>query len=300
MIVWQQFYQPKKAIAGPITVVDDLGRNVAITTYPPKRIVSLAPSCTEILFALGLGDKVVGVDELSDYPPEVQEKVKAGNLTTVGSFAGISIEMVVALQPDLVLATGGVQRLIAERLEGLGKPVVVLFPKKFDGVLTDISLVGQATGQIDEAEALVTDMCKRVQEIADKTRDAPRPRVYVEYFFNGGYWSFGSESFADELIYKAGGINVFSGFGGKYISTSTEEVLKANPEIIIISKGTMAISSGLSPEVIKKRAGWDKTYAVQNDQIYEINESIISREGPRLIKGLEEFAKIIHPELFKE
>jgi iron complex transport system substrate-binding protein len=300
VIVWQQFYQPRKAITGPVNIIDDMERNVTITNYPPKRIVSLAPSCTEILFALELGNKVVGVDEYSDYPPEVKERVEAGNLTTVGSFSDISIETVVGLQPDLVLATGGVQRLIAESLEGLGKPVVVLYPKKFDGVLADISLVGKATGQIDEAEALVTDMQKKAQEIADKTRDAPRPRVYVEYFFNGGYWSFGSESFADELIYKAGGINVFSGFAGQYISTSTEEVLKAKPEIIIISKGAMAIASGLTPEVIKGRPGWSETYAVQNDQIYEINESIISRESPRLIKGLEEFAKIIHPELFKE
>jgi iron complex transport system substrate-binding protein len=300
VIVWQQFYQPKGTIAGPITVVDDVGRNVTITTYPPERIVSLAPSCTEILFELGLGSKVVGVDEYSDYPPEVQEKVKAGNLTTVGSFAEISIETVVGLQPDLVLATGGVQRLVAESLEGLGKPVVVLYPKKFDGVLADISLVGKATGQTDEAEVIVTDLREKAQEIADKTRDAPRPRIYVEYFFNGGYWSFGSESFADELIYKAGGVNVFSGFAKQYISTSTEEVLKADPEIIIISKGAMAIASGLTPEVIKGRQGWSETYAVQNDQIYEIDESIISREGPRLIKGLEEFAKVIHPELFKE
>ena len=300
VVVWQQFYRPKKAIAGPVSIIDDLGRNVTITKYPPERIVSLAPSCTEILFALGLGDKVVGVNELSDYPLEVKERVKAGDLTTVGSFAEISIETVMGLEPDLIVATGGVQRVIAESLEGLGQPVVVLYPKKFDGVLADISLIGKATDQIDKAEALVTDMQKKTQEIVDKTRDAPRPRVYVEYFFDGGYWSFGGESFADELIYKAGGINVFSGFARAYISTSTEEVLKANPEIIIISKGTMAISSGLTPETIKERPGWSETYAVQNDQIYEIEESIISREGPRLIKGLEGFAKIIHPELFEE
>ena len=297
VIVWQ-FYKPEGAVAGPITVVDDVGRNVTITRYPPERIVSLAPSCTEILFALGLGDKVVGVDEYSDYPPEVQEGVEAGDLTTVGSFEAISMELVVGLEPDLIVATGGVQRVVVESLEGLGQPVIVLYPKKFDGVLADISLVGKATAQIDEAEALVADIQKRVQEIADKTQDAPRPRVYVEYFFDGGYWSFGSESFVEELISMAGGVNVFSEFAKAYISTSTEEVLKADPEIIIISRGTMAISCGLTPEAIKERPGWSEIYAVQNDQIYEIEESIISREGPRLIEGLEEFAKIIHPELF--
>lgn len=300
VIVWQQFYKPEEAVAGPISVIDDVGRNVTITGYPPERIVSLAPSCTEILFALGLGDKVVGVDEFSDYPLEVQERVEAGNLTTVGSFSEISMELVVGLEPDLILATGGVQRVVVESLEGLDQPVVVLYPERFDGVLADISLVGKATGQIDEAEALVADMQKRAQEIADKTQGALRPRVYVEYYFNGGYWSFASGSYTDELIYMAGGVNVFSGVAGGHISTSTEEVLMTNPEIIIISKGTMATACGLTPERIKERPGWNEIYAVQNDQIYEIDEPILALPIPRLIEGLEELAKVIHPELFME
>lgn len=300
VIVWQQFYKPEEAITGPISVIDDVGRNVTITGYPPERIVSLANSCTEILFTLGLGDKVVGVDEFSDYPLEVQERVESGDLTTVGSFSEISMELVVGLEPDLILATGGVQRVVVESLEGLDQPVVVLYPERFDGVLADISLVGKATGQIDEAEALVADMQERAQEIADKTQGALRPRVYVEYYFNGGYWSFASGSYADELIYMAGGVNVFSGVAGGHISTSTEEVLMTNPEIIIISKGTMAAACGLTPETIKERPGWNEIYAVQNDQIYEIDEPILALPIPRLIEGLEELAKVIHPELFME
>ncbi|MBE0512959.1 ABC transporter substrate-binding protein [Candidatus Bathyarchaeota archaeon] len=298
VIVWQQFYKPEEAVAGPISVIDDVGRNVTITGYPPERIVSLAPSCTEILFALGLGDKVVGVDEYSDYPPEVKERVEAGNLTTVGSFEAISIELVVGLEPDLILATGGVQRVVVESLEGLGQPVVVLYPKGFDGTLADISLAGKATGQIDKAEALVADMQRKAQEIADKTRDAPKPRVYIEYFFDGGYWSYGGGSDVNELVSMAGGINVFAGFASAYLSTSTEEILKANPEIIIISKGAMAISSGLTPEEIKKRPGWSEIYAVQKDQIYEIEESILVRPSPRVVNALEALANLLHPELF--
>lgn len=296
-VVWQ-FHRQKEAVAGPITVVDDVGRNVTISNYPPERIVSLAPSCTEILFALGLGDKVVGVDTYSDYPPEVVERVKAGNLTTVGSFAEISVETVVGLKPDLILATGGVQRTVVENLEGLGQTVVVLYPKRFSGVLADISLVGKVTGQVDKAETLVADMEKRAQEIADKTKNAPRPRVYVECFFDGGYWSFGSDSYVDELISMAGGINIFAGFPGGHLSTSTEEVVKADPEIIIISKGAMAISCGLTPETIKTRPGWSQISAVRNNQIYEVEESIMVRGGPRLINALEQLAKVIHPELF--
>jgi len=303
VIVWQRFRQPEKAIAGSISVIDDVGRNVTITEYPPKRIVSLAPSCTEILFALGLGDKVVGVDEFSDYPSEVQERVRAGNLTVVGSFgAAFNVEKIMSLQPDLILATGGIQHLIGiiEELEGLGLVVVTLYPIKLEGVLGDISLVGKITGEGDKAEALVADMEERIQEITGKTQNVPKPRVYIEYFFDGGYWSYGSESFTNELIFMAGGVNVFAGFAGRYLSTSTEEVLKANPEIIIIAKGSMADACGLSPEVIRERPGWNETHAVQNDHIYQINEDIISREGPRIVEGLEELAKIIHPELFEK
>lgn len=304
VIVWQQFYQPEKAIAGPMhacSVIDDVGRNVTITNYPPGRIVSLLPSCTEILFALGLGDKVVGVDETSDYPPEVQERVKAANLTTVGKYSLINVELVVGLEPDLILASAvSVQGQIVESLEELGQPVMVLNPKKFDGVLADISLVGKATGQIDEAEALVADIQNKAQEIAGKTQGAPRPHVYVEYFFNGGYATYGSESFVDELISMAGGVNVFAGFSGQYLETSTEEVLKANPEIIIIAKGKMSILCGLTPETIKERPGWSEIHAVQNDQIYEIGDDLLTSKGPRLIMGLEELAKIIHPGLLWE
>jgi len=301
MIAWQQFHQPEKAIAGSISVIDDVGRNVTITEYPPKRIVSLEPGCTEILFALGLGDKVVGVDEFSDYPPEVQERVKAGNLIVVGSFGeAFNVEAIMGLQPNLILATGGIQHLIGviEELEGLGLPVVVIYPKGVDGVFSDILLVGEITGQMDEAEALATNMGKRIREVTDKTQNLPRPRVYIEYFFDGGYWSYGSESFASELIYMAGGINVFAGYAGKYLSTSTEEVLKANPEIIIISKGSMAEACGLSPEVIRERSAWNEVYAVRNDQIYKIDEDLIVRTSPRIVDGLEALAKIIHPEVF--
>jgi iron complex transport system substrate-binding protein len=298
VIVWQQLGQTEKAIAGPISVMDDAGRNFTIADYPPGRIVSLVPSCTEILFALRLGEQVVGVDETSDYPPEVQDRVKAGNLTTVGKYSLINVELVVGLEPDLILASGAaIQGPIVESLEELGQPVLVLDPKKFDGLLADISLVGKATGQIDEAEALVTDIQNKAQEITEKTQGAPRPHVYLEYFFNGGYATYGSESFVDELISMAGGVNVFAGFSGQYLETSTEEVLKANPEIIVIAKGKMSMLCGLTPETIRVRPGWSEIHAVQNNQIYEVGGDLLLSKGPRLILGLEELAKIIHPEL---
>ena len=300
VVVWQQFFQLGKAITGPISVIDDVGRNVTVTNYPPARIVSLAPTCTYILFALELESKIVGVDEFSGYPLEVAERIEAGieagNLTTVGQYAGISIETVVGLEPDLILAAMRYQISIAESLAALGLPAVVLYPDKYDDVLADISLVGKVTGQIDEAEALLADIQKKAKEVVDKTLDARRPRVYVEYSFNGGYQTFGGESFASELIYMAGGINVFSGYAGAYMATSTEEVLKANPEIIIISKGSMAEAAGLTPETIRTRPGWSEIYAVQNGQIYEMEERLMV-PGPQIMESLEVLTTVLHPEI---
>ena len=222
IVIFWQFFQSDDTLATPFSIRDDFDRIVEIQNYPPERIVSLSPSCTEILYALDLGSKIVGVDEYSDFPVEVTERVESGNLKTVGSFSEISIEAVIGLEPDLILATGGVQRLVGESLESRGYPVLILYPEKFDGVIEDITLVGKATGKTDEAKTLVDDMREQAQEIADKTADLPRPRVYVEYSQMGGYWTFGSEAFASELIYKAGGVNVFAGFAGAYMSTSTQ------------------------------------------------------------------------------
>ncbi|MCP8309108.1 MAG: cobalamin-binding protein [archaeon] len=293
--IWQLSQTPEKP-TGPISVIDDANRNVTIISYPPERIVSLAPSCTEILFALGLGDKVVGVDTYSDYPEE------AKNIEKVGSYAAINIEGVLGLEPDLVLATGGIQLTVVEALEEplgeIGGAIVVLYPKNVTGVFENIKMVGKITGKIDEANELVANMESRIQEVIDKTEDAPRPRVYVEFYFNGGYRSYGSESMVNEMIYKAGGINIFAGFAGKHLSTSDEAILSANPEVIIISKGAMAESCGLTPDVIKSREGWDQLSAVKNDRIYEIDEAILVRGGPRIVDAIEELAILIHPELF--
>ena len=292
--IWQLSNTPEKP-TGPISIIDDVGRNVTITSYPPERIVSLSPSCTEILFALGLGDKVVGVDTYSDFPAEETE-----NITKVGSFAAINVEGVLGLEPDLVLATGGIQLTVVEALEeplrAINGSIVVLLPKNITGVFEDIKMVGEITGKIDEANALVADMESRIQEVVDKTEGAPRPNVYVEYYFNGGYWSFGSEAMINELIYKAGGINVFAGFGSKYMSTNDEAIFTAKPEVIIISKGAMAESCGLTPDVIKARAGWDQLSAVENDRIYEVNEAILVRPGPRIVDAIEILANLFYPE----
>lgn len=285
-------------LSSPLTIVDTAGRPVIIKEYP-DRIVSIAPSCTEILFALGLEDKVVGVPTYSGYSSEIQEKIDNGDLTTVGSFSQTSIETVVSLDPQLILSKSGYQLSTAEKLAELGKTVVVLTHEGFNGLLKDMNLVGEVTGNTKEAETFVASMDNKAQEIIELTKDLQKPRVYVEYYFNGGFASYGSGSVVDELISMAGGVNVFAGFSGQYMETSTEEILKANPEVIIISKGVMSEGCGLTPQTMVERTSWGETDAVKNNQIFEVDENLITVAGPKIVEGLEELAEILHPELFE-
>ena len=297
VVVWQQ-YGTSQGNPGTISVVDDVGNNVTITSYP-DRIVSLAPATTEILFGLGLTDKIVGTVSYSGYATDVQDTIEAENITVVGTFNKVNVELVTGLQPDLIVASGAYQQSLAEKFAEEGKTVVILNPTEFSGILADITLLGKITGQNQNATAIVDSMQSRVDEIMAKTSGLDKPGVYVEYYVDkNGYSSYGAKSYINELIGMAGGVNVFAGFQGQYVTTSTEEVLMANPQIIIISKGVMSSLSGITPDSIKARGSWDNVDAVKNNKIYEVNEALITIWGPRIVNGLEELAQVIHPEVF--
>ena len=298
IVVWQQLGISKEGNSGIISVVDDAGKAVTITSYP-DRIVSLAPSTTEMLFGLGLSDKIVGVVSYSGYPTEIQDTIETKNLTIVGTFSKVSIELVTSLQPDLIVGSGAYQQALAEKFTEQGKTVVLLNPTKFSGILADIILLGKVTGQNANATALVDSMQSKVQEVTAKTSGLNTPSVYVEYYVDkNGYSSYGANSYINELIDMAGGVNVFAGFAGQYVTTSTEEILKANPAIIVIAKGAMSKLSGITPDAIKARESWNQISAVQNNKIYEIDEAILTLWGPRIVNGLEALAEVIHPEVF--
>lgn len=297
-VVWQQFSTPKEENSGVVSVVDDAGRNVTITGYP-ARIVSLAPSTTEILFGLGLSGKIVGAVSYSGYATDIQNTIKNKNITVVGTFNKVSVELVTGLRPDLIVASGAYQQSLAQKFTEQGKTVVILNPTKFSGILSDITLLGKVTGQNANATALVDSMQSKAQEIIAKTSGLNRSSVYVEYYVDkDGYSSYGANSYINELIDMAGGVNVFAGFQGQYVTTSTEEVLKANPEIIVISKGVMSKLSGITPDSIRARESWDNIDAVQNNRIYEVDEALLTIWGPRIVDGLEALAQVIHPEVF--
>ena len=273
-----------------VSVVDDAGRTVEIARTS-QRFVSLAPSNTEILFALGLGDKVVGVTDFCDYP----EEAKA--IEQVGTYFEPNIEMIFSLSPDLVLAIPDVPEVVA-KLEELGIPALILDPSDLEGILADIQLVGQATGAETEAEALVSELRGRIAVVTEKAGEAKeRVRVFCEIDATDPSkpWASGPGSFMDAMIHLSGGTNVAADADSPWPQLSAEEIIAKDPEIIILADSEY----GVTAESVGARPGWDVITAVKYGAIYDIDDDLISRAGPRIVDGLEAVAKIIHPGLFE-
>jgi len=266
-----------------INITDDLGREVVISGTP-ERIVSLAPSNTEILFALGLGDKVVGVDTYSDYPPEATQKEK------VGGFSTVNVEKVVSLNPDLVLATGGEQEGFVTQLEGLGITVVALYPDNLDGILHDITLVGDIAGAKEAADALTENLRQRIENIESVVENVDKPKVFY-VVWDEPLMTAGRGTFPDDLITLAGGTNLGAAASGDWPTYSLEMLVAENPDVIVLAHSKSAESMGTL-------SGWNSLTAVQRGRVYQIDPNISSRAGPRIVDALENMARYIHPELF--
>ncbi len=281
----------EEAATVSIEITDQLGRLVKLDGIP-ERIISLAPSNTEILFALGLGDKVVAVTDYCDYPAEAKTK------TSVGGYTNPNIEEIVALSPDLILATGVHQDEVIPALERVGLTVVALDPKNLDEVLESISLIGEITGQQAEAELLVSEMSDRIKAITEQTAalsQAEKPRVFYAVWYDP-LMSAGSETFQDDLIGVAGGINITGNLTG-WVTIGLETVLDANPEVMIAGVNYVNIGDA-NFEFIRTEPRLKDTAARQTDRVYEVDTNLVSRTGPRIIDGLEKLAELIHPELF--
>ena len=282
---------PEEGASFPIEVTDQLGRLVQLGEVP-QRIVSLAPSNTEILFALGLGDKVVGVTGYCDYPPEAQEK------PSVGGFSTPNVEEVVALSPDLILATSIHEKSIPQ-LEDRGMTVFALNPKTLDEVLESITLVGEISGKDEEASILVAEMRNRIEAITDETDNLPesqRPSVFY-VTWHDPLKTAGSGTRHDELIIKAGGINMAGELTG-YADISLEAVLEANPQVIIAGVG-MGSGEDLTLQFANTEPRLENVDARINNRVYGVNDDITGRPGPRIVEALEQLAKMLHPELFE-
>jgi iron complex transport system substrate-binding protein len=293
----------RSEVTGLQTLVDDHGYVTSLASYP-NRIVSLGPTNTEILFALGLDNKVVAVTKYDNYPYNFTAWFEAGNMTSVGDFASPNIEVIASLNPDLIIATGGVQDQLVRTLRDMGYKVLVLDPTSINGVFQDIALVGRAADKNAEAASLVNNMRSRIDAVAAKVANATyKPKVYFEVWYDTqGMWSVGSEGWETEFIEKAGGVNIFANETQKYFTTSSEAVITRNPDVILLPVGMETIGSEtpfwVSFDAVKARPGWGSISAVQHDRLYQIDADAINRAGPRIADMIETLAAIFHPELF--
>jgi iron complex transport system substrate-binding protein len=276
----------------PGAYTDDMGREVIINEIP-QRLVSHVPSITEMLFALGLEERVVGVSDYCDYPEAALSK------TSVGNYFNPSLENIVALEPDLVLTDGHSEGIV--QLGELEPPInyMVIDPKDIDGIFEDLELLGKVTGTEGEAEELIENMQDSIADVLALVEGSPRPRVlYIIDATDLTFpWTAGPGSFVDTFITMAGGENVAAGAQGAWVQLSLEEIVNADPEIIILpAKHGTAFTS---PETLMEHPVWQGTAAVKKGGIFIIDDDLVSRSGPRIIQGLEELARIIHPELFE-
>ncbi len=276
----------------PITLTDGLNRTVTLSG-PAQRVVSLAPANTEILFAIGAGAQVVGRDETSDYPAETK------TLPTIGGYSGFSLEGIVALHPDLVLAGGINTPELVASLEQLGLTVYFLpNPATLEEMYANLETVARLTGRETEATALIDSLKGRVAAVDEKIKPISYgPTVYYELDATNPTKPFtaGPGTFVDLLIDRAGGKNIGAELSNQYPQISLEQLVIANPAIIILGDSAY----GETPEKVAQRAGWSTLSAVQSGQIFGFDDNLVSRPGPRLVDGLETLAKLLHPNLFK-
>ena len=271
------------------TFMDEVGRKVELPGSP-QRIVSVAPSVTEALFALGLGEKVVGVSTYCNYPPEALKKEKVGGYITP------SLEKIMALRPDLVIGTAdGDLKSFVNKLASLGMPVYITNPRSVSGVITSIRHIGELTFSPLPAERLVESMKRKMETVREKVHGRPRPRVLHVLAYDPLITS-GKGTFVDDLIRAAGGLNIAENAKGKHPPYSMEDVIAQDPEVIILS------SMNSKDPLAEQRQWWQQwkeISAVRLDRIYVIDADLIHRPSPRIVDGLEEMARAIHPEAFK-
>lgn len=275
--------------AKPITITDGLGRNIELPG-PAKKIVSLTPATTEILFAIGAGAQVIGRDTFSDYPAE------AASVTDIGGSMGkYNTEAIVNLKPDLIIAGGINPPELVASLETLGLKVYFLAnPTTLEELYASINTVGSLTGNESGAAEVVSAMDLKAKEVDAKLAGiTDRPVVYYE--LDATPYTAGPGTFVDQLIARAGGVNFGAKLDSAWAQISLEQLLLADPAFIILGDSAY----GETAATVSARPGWEALTAVKDQKIFPFDDNLVSRPGPRLVDGLEALARLIHPEAFK-
>lgn len=279
--------------AYPMNVKDATGKEVEIKQEPSK-IITLSPSITETLFALGLGDKVEGVTSNDDYPKEATEKPKVGDMNP-------NIEKIISLEPDFVMIDESSMSTAEAGLAQLRDAGITVFvvptANSFDETYASIELIGKVTNKEDEAKKIVADMKAKIADVQQKINDSnvKERSVFVETSDAPDIYTAGNNSYMQEMFDLIGANNIAKDGGENWYKIDAEAIVKGNPDVIIVKYDYV-------PNIvnkIKKRDGFDTITAVKENQIVQVDDNLTSRTGPRLADGLEEIAKAIYPEAFK-
>jgi iron complex transport system substrate-binding protein len=279
--------EPEKVekTTGMVNVTDFKGRNITLDKIP-ERIVSLSPSNTEILFALGAGDRVVGVTSFCDYPEE------AKNVERVGSFEGPNLELVNKAQPDVVLA-GYIQEDAIKMLESMGIKVIVTEAEKFENIYDSIELIGKVTGTDEKAKEIVDEMRHTIEGITEKYKDRDKPTVFY-VVWTDPLTTAGSDTYINEVIKAAGGINVAEKAAG-WAQYSPEALIKDNPEILV--SAFHSTDRGMTKEDISKNPIFSRLEAVKKGKVHVMSDdNTVSRPGPRIVIAIREMAETFYSE----
>ena len=283
-----------------IAVVDDEGYATNLTSVP-QRIISLAPSNTQIAFAIGLGNKVVGVTDYDHYPYNFTAWIEAGNMTSIGGFSTPNKETIASLNPDLILATP-INDPDVVTFRNLGYKVLVLNPNDVNGVFNDISIVGKAAGATQDATTLVNSLTSQINTVEAKIAAAnlPKPKVYYEVW-TPPLMSAGGTSFINDVISKAGGLNIFENETQQYPTVSSETIVQKNPDVILLPTDMANVGEAPfygSVSDVEARPGWSSISAVQNNRVNIVNGDLFAEAGPRIADQIATAAKAFYPDLF--
>jgi iron complex transport system substrate-binding protein len=281
-------------VAFPITITDDANRKVTIDKEP-ETIVSIQASNTEIAFALGLGDKIIGVSDYDNYPEETLKIQKVGA-------QDINAELVLSLLPDIALVTDYHYEThpdVLQKFEEAGIDVIVVgSATSFEDTYSNIEMIGEATGSKKEADEIVTDMKDRLQAIEDKAAAVKdkKKKVWVEVSPAPDIFTTGQNTFMHEMLESIQATNAAEDQDG-WVKMTEEEIVKLNPDVIITTYGYYVENPKAQ---VLAREGWAEVPAVKNEQVFDVDSDTVTRPGPRLIEGVETLAEFIYPEIFKQ
>lgn len=276
----------------PISVTDATGKEFTFDKAP-ERIVSTSPSETEILFALGLDEEIVGVSDYDDYPQAALDKPKMGGVVKPNE------EALLAANADWVITGLSMEEPVVEQLRQLGIPVFKFDPKHVDDIISNVELIGKIVNRQAEAKQVAEQMRTQVQQVKDAVSgiaEEDKRKVYIE--FSPG-WTVGKGEFMDELVQIAGGINIAHDLEG-WSQISEEKVIEENPAVIIYASGFTDDNGDELDEIIKGRSSWSVIEAVQQERLVGIEKNLLSRSGPRITEALLQIAKGIYPERFAD